>query len=104
MNLTRLESYANKINDAGEIIGYLRADKFLHLPARSFSYLRTKFGFVINLKKFSPSKNDNIKANSINNHGWIVGQLNSNKPDPPFQPILLKPEKSLMKKYQILIH
>ena len=95
MNLTSLESYANKINDAGEIIGYLTADKFLHLPTRSFYYFRTKLGLVINLKKFTPSKNDNIKVNSINNRGWIVGQLDNKRLNPPFQPILLKPKKTI---------
>ena len=94
LNISEIESYTDKINDSGQIIGYLRADKFLFIPPKSYSFIRTKFGLVVNLYNSGKTVNDIIKAEAINNSGLIAGQIESRVLDPRYQPILLKPKES----------
>ena len=98
LKISEIESYADKINDSGQIIGYLRADKFLFFPKKSYSFVRTKFGLVVNLYNSGRTINDSIKAEGINNDGWIAGQIDSGALKPRYQPILLKPKQSPLKK------
>lgn len=94
LKISKIESYANKINDANQIIGYVKAAKFWFITKRSFAFVRTNFGLIVNLNKSGKLKNDIVKAEAINNNGWIAGQIESNALNPRYQPILLKPKKS----------
>ena len=94
LKISKNESYADKINDSEQIIGYLEADKFFIIPKKSFSFIRTKLGIVINLNNSGRTDNDMIKVNAINNNGWMAGQIDSKSLNPRYQPVLLKPRQS----------
>ncbi len=96
LKISKIESYTDKINESGQIIGYVRTGKILFIPKKSFSFIRTNFGLIVNLNKAGKLKNDIVKAEAINNSGWIAGQIDSNAMNPRYQPILLKPKKSII--------
>ncbi len=103
LKISKIESNIYKINDTGQLIGYVRTPKFLFIPKRNFSFFRTNFGLIVNLNKSGKSENDTIKAEAINNNNWIVGQIESQSLNPQFQPILLKPEKNKLQKLKTFI-
>lgn len=96
LKMSKIESYTDKINDTGLIIGYIKSPKFWFIPKKSFSFVRTNFGLIVNLNNSGKLKNDIIKAEAINNSGWIAGQIDSNALNPRYQPVLLKPKKSII--------
>ena len=96
LKISKIESYAKKINDSGQMIGFLRSGKFFFIPKKSFSFFRTNLGLIVNLGK-SRSINDKVTVESINNNNWIAGQIDSIGLKPQYQPVLLKPKQSKLK-------
>ena len=91
LKIPAAESNAHKINNAGQIIGHLRTKKFLFFQEKEYHFLRTRSGRIINLDGYTNSEDEQIIAADINDHGWIVGQLNNSKKN-ILRPILLRPK------------
>ena len=93
LGLSSADVRAQKINDSGQIIGFLRTKKrFLFFSPKEYCFLRTTSGRIVNLDRFRPYQFDALGAIDINNRGWIVGLVvnirNNNS-----RPILLRPVK-----------
>ena len=92
LNIQAAESYAGGINDRGETIGYIKTEKVLFFRAQSYYFLRSAKGGIINLDKYTPSKQQRLQVCGINNLGWMVGESRVSRKN-VHRAILIKPKR-----------
>ena len=90
LNIPAIESYAGKINEKGQFVGYLKTQKLLFVPAKEYSFVRTNSGRIIYLNRFAGHENQEMQACDINDNGWIAGDYK--RGNSATRAILLKPK------------
>ena len=90
LNIPAIESYAGKINEKGQFVGYLKTQKLLFVPAKEYSFVRTNSGRIIYLNRFAGHENQEMQACDINDNGWIAGDYK--RSNSTTRAILLKPK------------
>ena len=89
-NIPAIESYADEINNKGQIVGHLRKKKHLFFPAKKYYFLRTKRGRIVNLDRYVGPEGYSVLARDLNDDGWIAGNVTRNRS--ATRAILLKPK------------